>query len=124
MYRADATVDIGQTKERGWFGREDSVRGEEVGEVRASMKHEAVSASSSDDQVKIQKTLTTCGGGLRIRRWLRASAEANADMWGCPKSSREQHRPATTCCTDDIFRKFRDEPRIRIKTTVYHSARS
>jgi hypothetical protein len=41
MYRADATVDIGQTKERGWFGREDSVRGEEVGEVRASMKHEA-----------------------------------------------------------------------------------
>jgi hypothetical protein len=34
MYRADATVDIGQTGERFVFGRECESRGEEVGEVR------------------------------------------------------------------------------------------
>jgi hypothetical protein len=39
MYRADATGDIGQTGDRGCFCREDSVRGEEGGEVRRSMKH-------------------------------------------------------------------------------------
>jgi hypothetical protein len=33
MYRADATVDMGQT-ERFSFGRECESRGEEVGEVR------------------------------------------------------------------------------------------
>jgi hypothetical protein len=55
MYRADATVDMGQTEERGWLGREGSVRGEEVGEVRGSMKHGAESASSSNDKPKNYK---------------------------------------------------------------------
>jgi hypothetical protein len=42
MYRVDATVDMWQTEGGDWFSREDSVRGEEVGEVRGgSVKHGA-----------------------------------------------------------------------------------
>jgi hypothetical protein len=72
---------------------------------------------------RIIKTLITCGGGLRI--WLRASAEANAnaDVWGCPKSSREQRQRATTCCTCDTVRDLRTNHKFRINATVYDSAR-
>jgi hypothetical protein len=48
MYRADATVDIGQTEERFGFGRECESRGEEVGEVRiCSSKHEVPSVKTN-----------------------------------------------------------------------------